>query len=72
MAISTTVPESWRLPLFWAVVDGSKAGNLVESHRALLVGQMFTTGANAGVQTPNVPTPIGSAAYDDASARSQA
>ena len=37
MAISTTIPESWRLPLFWAVVDGSQAGNLIESHVALLV-----------------------------------
>lgn len=62
MTISTTVPESWRLPLFWAVVDGSMAGNLIEAHRVLLVGQMFTAGGNAGQQPQNVPTPVGSLA----------
>ena len=62
MSISTTIPESWRLPLFWAVVDGSKAGNLSEASRALLVGQMFTSGANAGTALPDVPIPIGSVA----------
>ena len=44
MAISTTIPESWKLPLFWAVVDGSQAGNLTESQPALLVGQAFLGG----------------------------
>jgi phage tail sheath gpL-like len=62
MAISTGIPESWKLPLFWAVVDGSKAGNLSEAHRALIVGQMFTSGGNAGLQPVSVPTPVGSLA----------
>ena len=62
MAISTTIPASWNLPLFWAVVDGTMAGNLSEAQRALLVGQMLTTGANKGTALPNVPTPVGSAA----------
>jgi phage tail sheath gpL-like len=58
MAISTTIPGNWKLPLFWAVVDGSMAGNLTESQPALLVGQMLAP----GVAVPNVPIPIGSAA----------
>ena len=44
MSISTTIPPNWKLPLFWAVVDGSKAGNLTESQPALLVGQAFLGG----------------------------
>ena len=62
MAISTTVPETWKLPLFWAVVDGTMAGNLTEAGRALLTGQMFTSGPNAGSAVPGVPTPVGSIA----------
>lgn len=62
MSVSTGIPSSWNLPLFWAVVDGSKAGNLTESGRAILIGQMFTTGGNAGTATPNVPVPVGSVA----------
>ena len=38
MSISTTIPQSWKLPLFWAVVDGSQAGNLTQNQPALLVG----------------------------------
>lgn len=45
MAISTGIPASWKLPLFWARVDGSQAGNLTESQPALLVGQAFLGGA---------------------------
>lgn len=64
MSISTGIPSSWNLPLFWAVVDGSKAGNLSEAQRALLVGQMRlnTTGGAAGDQPVNVPVPVGSLA----------
>lgn len=62
MSISVGIPENWNLPLFWAVVDGTKAGNLTEAGRALLVGQMFTTGGNAGTATPNIPIPVGSVA----------
>jgi phage tail sheath gpL-like len=63
MAISTTIPESWRLPLFWANVDGTQAGNLTEAEPALLVGQMFTVAkgaSGAGTATLNVPIPVGS------------
>ena len=59
MAISTTIPENWKLPLFWAVVDGSMAGNLTESQPALLVGQFFP---GAGTAQPNVAIPVGSVA----------
>jgi phage tail sheath gpL-like len=62
MAISTQVPENWNVPLFWATVDGSMAGNLNQAQPALLVGQYFTTGAQAGtigVGGANVPVPIG-------------
>jgi phage tail sheath gpL-like len=45
MSISTTIPESWKLPLFWGVVDGSQAGNLTEDQPALLVAQAFIDGA---------------------------
>jgi phage tail sheath gpL-like len=59
MAISTAIPESWNLPLFWATVDGSMAGNLTEVQRALLVGQYDTAVATAQA---NVPVPVGSLA----------
>jgi phage tail sheath gpL-like len=48
--------------LFWAVVDGSKAGNVSQPQRALLVGQMLTSGASAGTALPDVPVPVGSVA----------
>jgi phage tail sheath gpL-like len=42
--VSTQIPESWNLPLFWATVDGSMAGNLTEVLPALLVGQYNAQG----------------------------
>jgi phage tail sheath gpL-like len=60
MAVSTGIPNSWKLPLFWAVVDGTKAGNVTEPQRALLVGQMFTAGTDKGTASPDVPIPVGS------------
>ena len=45
MSVSTNIPTSWKLPLFWATVDGSMAGGLTESQPALLVGQAFCVGA---------------------------
>lgn len=62
MAISTGIPSSWNLPLFWATVDGSQAGNVSNAQRALLTGQMFTSGGNAGNAVPNVPIAVGSVA----------
>jgi phage tail sheath gpL-like len=63
MAIDTGVPQNFKLPLFWATVDGSMAGNLNENGIVLLIGQMFTAAhgpSNAGTATPNVPVPVGS------------
>ena len=59
MTVSTGIPESWNLPLFWAVVDGTKAGNLSESGRALLIGQYNSA---IGTAQANVPVPVGSLA----------
>jgi phage tail sheath gpL-like len=56
LTIPTTISESWKLPLFFAVVDGSQAGNLTQDQPALIVGQMLPS----GVGQVNVPTPIGS------------
>jgi phage tail sheath gpL-like len=56
MAVSTQVPLNWKVPLFWATVDGTKAGNVTAPARALLVGQSFTT----GTQAQNIPVAIGS------------
>ena len=74
MAISGLPPTSWKLPLFWATVDASMAGNLTESQPALLVGQAFLggsatvapkTGGNTGNGTialdPNDPVLAGAA-----------
>ena len=58
MAVSTNIPASWKLPLFWATVDGSMAGGLTESQPALLVGEYLAI----GVVMPNVPVPCASAA----------
>mgnify|MGYP005812006187 CR=1 FL=1 len=61
MAISTTIPESWKLPLFWAVVDGSQAGNLSQNQAAMLVGQSLPT----GTAQQNVPLVVASPALAD-------
>ena len=63
MAVSTTIPASWKLPLFWAVVDGSQAGNLTEEQPALLAGQAFLAGA-ATAALKNGSTGNGTIAMD--------
>jgi phage tail sheath gpL-like len=60
MTINTGVPSNWNLPLFWATVDGSLAGNATQQQPALLVGQSTTTGLNAGTAAQNILIPIGS------------
>lgn len=67
MPISTGIPTSWKLPLFWASVDGSQAGFLTENEPAILVGQYNATGSNAGTipDGVNVPVPVGSPALGD-------
>lgn len=47
-------PANWKLPLFWAEVDGSKAGFPTLHQPALLVGQKLS----AGTATADVPVPI--------------
>lgn len=58
MAVSTGIPSSWNMPLFWATVDGTKAGNISQPQRALLVGQKLTSGSAAA----DVPVAVGSVA----------
>jgi phage tail sheath gpL-like len=55
MTVSTGIPSNWNIPLFWATVDGSMAGNASSPQTALLVGQYFGA-ATAG--TPIVGTPV--------------
>ena len=66
MAISTTIPTNWKLPLFWAVVDGSQAGNLTESQPAILVGQAFLGGDAAVAPKTGGNTGNGTFALDNA------
>lgn len=51
MSISTGVPASWKLPLFWATVDGSQAGGVTGGQPALIVGHPLAL----GIAMPNVP-----------------
>jgi len=62
MAVSTSVPANWNLPLFWATVDGSMAGNLTQAQAALIVGQYDSVHGTIDGSGQNVPVPIGSAA----------
>jgi len=62
MSVSTGLPANWNVPLFWATVDGSLAGNLTQNQPALLVGQYNSTGANAGTATANALVAVGSPA----------
>ena len=60
--ISTQIPENWNLPLFWATVDGSQAGNLTEQEPALLVGQYNAQGTaqtSAGTLTSSAVLTFG-------------
>ena len=68
MGVSTGIPATWRLPLFWNVIDASKAGNQTDEQPALLTGQSFcggdaTSAAKAGmtgngVLTLDILTPV--------------
>lgn len=68
MGLDTGVPNSWLLPLFWNVVDGSQAGNQTDDQPALLFGQAFLGGdavsaaktgmAGNGVLTLDNATPV--------------
>ena len=66
MGISTGIPATWKLPLFWAVVDGSLAGNLTETEPALLVGQAFCGGDAASAAKAGGNTGTGALTLDNA------
>ena len=55
------IPANWRLPLFWAEVDPSKAGIWTIRQPALLVGIM----TDDGDALPDVALPIGTQAQAD-------
>jgi len=55
------IPANWRLPLFWAEVDPSKAGIWTIRQPALLVGIM----TDEGDAEPDVAVPIGTQAQAD-------
>jgi phage tail sheath gpL-like len=48
-------PANWRLPLFWAEIDPSRAGLSQVQLPALLIGYKFAS----GIATPDVPIPVG-------------
>jgi phage tail sheath gpL-like len=50
------IPGSWKQPLYWVEVDGSKAGPTNSQPPGLLVGTKMTV----GVAVPDVPIVIGS------------
>lgn len=60
MSVSTGIPQTWKLPLFYAQVDGSMAGNLTEQEPALIVGQ-YNEAWPGGVGSAgvNIPVPVG-------------
>ncbi|WP_374572526.1 phage tail sheath subtilisin-like domain-containing protein [Phenylobacterium sp.] len=64
MSISfNTIPQALRVPLFYAEVDNSKAGDSVDNPRALIVAQMLAAG------DADADTPIQVAGADEAKTR---
>jgi len=51
-----SIPQNWKMPLYWVEVDPSKAGSLTLRQPALLFGYKLAAGAAAS----NVPVPVGS------------
>lgn len=45
------IPENWKVPLYWAEVDPSKAGLPISNQAALLIGTKLTAGS-AAADTP--------------------
>ncbi|MFG1461730.1 phage tail sheath C-terminal domain-containing protein [Xanthobacter sp. DSM 24535] len=52
------IPSNWPLPLYWAEVDGSQAGGIIISDRALMWGVKLA----AGTAPVDVPVAVGVAA----------
>lgn len=63
-----TIPNDVRVPLVYIEIDNSQAlsGNIAQDQNVMLVGQMITTGADAGTATPNtvVEIPVSESAID--------
>ena len=55
-----TIPESIRVPLFWAEMDNSKANKARQAKRALILGQTLATGS-AVAGTPYIITSVNQA-----------
>lgn len=66
MTISTGIPANWNLPLFWATVDGSMAGNLSNKQAAIMVGQYNVSTGSIGAGGANVPVAVGGPAQGTA------
>ncbi|MFP3274694.1 MAG: phage tail sheath subtilisin-like domain-containing protein [Paraburkholderia sp.] len=49
------IPGNLRVPFFFAEVNNQNANTATQEQRALLIGPMISTGANAGTATPGVP-----------------
>jgi phage tail sheath gpL-like len=49
-----TIPANWRVPLFFAELDNSRANTATQVQRSLIVGQI----TSAGTATPNVPVQL--------------
>lgn len=62
----SSFPANWRQPLYWVEIDPSQAGTATQEQACLMVGQMFTSGSQAGTATPNMPIAIGSLAQAQA------
>lgn len=45
------IPADWRLPLFFAEIDNSRANSATQNQRTLIIGQITGT----GTATPNIP-----------------
>src|SRR5258708_297431 len=50
------IPSTLRTPLFFAEVNNSNANTATQNQRALLIGNMVTSGTQSGNATPSIPT----------------
>jgi phage tail sheath gpL-like len=56
------IPSGWKIPLYWAEVDSTKAGLPINRTPTLLTGIKRT----AGTAVANIPVPVSSQAQADA------
>jgi len=62
----SSIPQNWRMPLYWVEVDPSKAGFPTFPGRSMLIGTMNPAGATGGSAASLVPVPVASQAQADA------